>query len=118
MRHLLRLAAIFNVAAALAFACPDLLAGWLLLAPAPLLYRAVSAYFVALFGACYLWMSRQPVIPRALVGYAMVGKTGAFLLFLALWLHGDIPGLLALAAVGDLVFAVLFARWLRSGRTT
>lgn len=116
MRRLLMLAACANIGAALAFARPDLLRGVIDLPDAPLLFRASCAYFVALFGVAYAWMSWQPVIPRVLVGFAALGKTGAFVLFLMLWLTGAMPAALMPAAASDLLFAGLFVRWLRSGR--
>jgi len=51
-----------------------------------------------------------------MVGLAAIGKAGVFVLVGAYWLAGAAPGRAAAAAVGDLVLAVLFTRWLISSR--
>ena len=70
------------------------------------------AYFVVLFGGMYAWLALQPNIPRQLVAFAAIGKTGAFLTVLATWHFGQIPGRAVVAAAGDLAFAAIFAGWL------
>lgn len=119
MRKCLRATAVFNVGGALAFAFPDSvgrLAG--LPSGAPPLYRAMLALFVLLFGGAYAWLARSAVIDRPLVVFAAIGKTGAFLTVLACFVFGTLPLLSVAAISGDLAFALLFMRWLRSSART
>jgi len=106
-----------NTGAALLFAFPDTLgqiAG--LPAPVPHIYTSLLAVFVMLFGIAYAWLARQPIIDRALVGFSALGKMAVFTVILLFWILGDLPGRSALAAIGDLIFAVIFARWLVRSR--
>lgn len=119
IRPLLLSAAAFNFGAALAFALPGSVGKLAALPVAvPLLYAVLVALFVALFGGCYAWLAMQPVIPRPMVAFGAIGKSCAFLAFTGLWLLGEASGLLALASVGDLLFAGLFVHWLRRSAGT
>jgi hypothetical protein len=85
-------------------------------APAPaLVYRALLALFLALFGGAYAWLACQPVIDRPLVGLAAIGKTAAFTLTFALWLAGAASGRWVFLLAGDLPFAAVFVWWLWGG---
>jgi hypothetical protein len=118
MRWALGFSAIYNFAAALLFAFPSSGPGRVAGLPpmAPLIYRMLLGFFVALFGAAYAWLWRQPTIDRPLVGFAAIGKAGAFGIILALWLLGASPGHGVLAASGDLILAAIFAWWLFGDR--
>jgi hypothetical protein len=106
----------YNVAGALAFFFPaslGQLAG--LPTPVPPLYSVLLGLFVLLFGAAYLWLALQPTIDRSLVAFAAVGKASVFVAAVALWATGNGPGWFIPGATGDLIFAILFTRWLWSG---
>lgn len=76
----------------------------------------ILAWFVALFGAAYAWMAIHPVIPRALVALAAIGKTGVFAIALACLWRGEIVLPTFVVAVFDLAFALCFVAWLRATR--
>ena len=76
----------------------------------------ILAWFVALFGAAYAWMARQPAIPRALVALAAIGKAGVFAIALACLWRGTIAAPTFVVAVFDLAFALCFAALLRATR--
>ncbi|HEY1076672.1 MAG TPA: hypothetical protein VGE51_08270 [Fontimonas sp.] len=80
--------------------------------PVPPLYAALSSMFVAAFGLLYAWMPLQKSLNREMLAFVSLCKTAAFLAALSLWLSGLGSGMLALAAVGDLVFAAIWMRWL------
>ena len=118
MRRALGISVIYNFGAAVLFAFPSSWAGRCAGLPAvvPALYRVLLAFFVVLFGGAYAWLARQPKIDRPLVGFAAIGKAGAFGIILALWLVGTSPGRGVLTASGDLVLAAIFAWWLFGDR--
>jgi hypothetical protein len=70
------------------------------------------ALMIALFGLAYAWLARRAVVDRVLLGFAAIGKTGAFGLVLGLWIAGQADPRFALLMGGDLLFAALFAGWL------
>lgn len=113
VRRALRVSAVFNFGGALLFAFPSSLgqlAG--LPAPVPAVYCASLAFLVALFGATYSWLARQPHIDRPLVAFAAIGKAGFFVVIFICWIFGAAPARGVLAAIGDLGFAAVFAWWL------
>jgi hypothetical protein len=114
MRRALWASVGFNLFGAAIFAFPESPLGRFvgLPGPVPPVYGAVIAFFVLLFGGAYAWLALRPVIDRTLVGFAAIGKAGFFCLIAALWLLGHAPALGVGAAVGDLVFAAIFAWWL------
>jgi hypothetical protein len=117
MRGALIASAVMNMGAALLFAFPDSLgqvAG--LPTPVPRIYTTLLAAFVMLFGVAYAWLSRRPIIDRPLVAFSAFGKAGVFAVIIVFWILGDLSGRSALAAIGDLVFAAIFVRWLIGGR--
>jgi hypothetical protein len=116
IRKVLWATTFYNLAAALAFAFPSSV-GRIADLPLPVapLYSVLLALFVFLFGAAYAWLAMQPTIDRPLVGFAAVGKASVFVAAIVLWLLGEGPGWFVPGAVGDLIFATLFAWWLRAG---
>jgi len=117
MRGALIASAVMNIAAALIFAFPDSLgqlAG--LPAPVPHIYTTLLAVFVMLFGIAYAWLARQPIIDRPLVAFSALGKAAVFSTILAFWILGDLSSRSVLAAIGDLIFAAIFAWWLIGSR--
>jgi hypothetical protein len=111
---------VFNVGGAMLFLFPSSSLGQLagLPAPVPAVYTALLAEFVLLFAGGYAWLALQPTIDRALVGFAAIGKTGAFLVITGFWLTGAVPARGVLAASGDLIFACIFAWWLLAPAST
>jgi hypothetical protein len=116
IRWSLRLACPFNLIAAVIFATPDSGLAQALALPEFVhpLYRWLVAWFVALFGLAYGWLSAQRAIDRPLLAAGAIGKLGAFVLALVLWSHGALPGMVVLVASGDLVFAAVWLTWLLS----
>lgn len=116
IRYVLWISAAFNLSGALLFAFPASPLGQFagLPVPVPALYNILIAFFVVLFAGAYVWLACQPEIDRPLLGFSAIGKAGAFLVMCILWLFGEIPGRSVLAASSDLIFAGIFAWWLRS----
>ncbi len=113
MRRVLATTAVFNLGGALMFAFPESVGRLAALpTPVPAVYRVLLALFVALFGGAYAWLAAQPRIDRPMVGFAAIGKAGAFASTAACWLAGAAPGVAVLAITGDLAFAALFTWWL------
>src|SRR5262249_15888788 len=117
MRAALIASAVMNTGAALIFALPDSLgqlAG--LPRPVPHIYTTLLAVFVMVFGIAYGWLARQPIIDRPVVGFSALGKTAVFATILVFWILGDLSSRSVLAAIGDLIFAAIFAWWLISSK--
>jgi len=104
----------FNLVAAALLAAPDSAIGQLLGLPTPVpaLYRGLTALLIAAFGLAYGWLALQPRLVRPFVAFGALGKAAVFALALALWLLGETPLGVPALAVGDLVFAVIWLRWL------
>ena len=111
LRPALWTAAFFNLAGAVPFAFPASSMGQLAGLPteAPVIYRAMTALFVLLFGGAYAWLALQPVINRPLVAFGAIGKAAAFVTVVVLWLRGAVAAGGVLAIVGDMVLALVFA---------
>jgi hypothetical protein len=116
IRKVLWATTFYNLVAGLGFAFPSTI-GRLADLPLPVapLYSVLLALSVFLFGAAYAWLAMQPTIDRPLVGFAAVGKASVFVAAIVLWSLGDGPGWFVPGAVGDLIFAAIFAWWLRAG---
>jgi hypothetical protein len=114
LRRALWVSVVYNFGAALLFAFPASPLGQLvgLPTPVPLIYSALLALFVGLFGGAYAWLACQPNIDRPLVALAAIGKAAVFGVLFVFWLLGEAPGRGVLAAVGDLILAGIFAAWL------
>jgi hypothetical protein len=118
IRRALAASAVFNLGGAVLFAFPDSPTGRLagLSGAVPGVYSAMVAWFVLLFAGAYAWLARQPEIDRPLVALGAIGKAGAFSIFAACWILGQLSGRAALAGTGDLIFAAIFAWWLIGSR--
>ncbi len=114
IRRALRATAFFNVGGAAMLALPGQL-GWLAGMPAevPGVYSALLGYIVLLFAATYWWLAGQSEIARPFVAFFALGKAGVFFVVTAFWLLGKVPLLSVMAFSGDLMFAAIFAWWLR-----
>jgi hypothetical protein len=116
IRRVLRATAVMNFGGALLFAFPaslGSLAG--LPGPVPHVYSAFVAFLVALYGATYAWLARQPRIDRPLVAFSALGKAGFFSVVLVCALLGEVPARAVAGASADLVFAAIFVWWLLRG---
>lgn len=118
VRATLWLSVPFNMLAAYALALPASLPGRLMGLPSPVppLYAALTGLLVALFGLAYAWMATQPRIERALLGFAVAGKGSVFVAVLTLWLFERSAGSTVAVAIGDLLLAALWLRWLLATR--
>jgi len=116
VRRALWATAVFNVFGALLFAFPASLPGRIAGLPpdVPLVYRAMVAVFVLLFGGSYAWLARAPRIDRPLLALGAIGKASAFFTIALLWMAGAAPFRSVAAIFGDLAFAALFAWYLMS----
>lgn len=114
IRRVLWTTAFANLGAGAMFAFPASAVGQLAGLPAsvPPLYRATVGLFVLIFAGAYAWLARQAEIDRPMVGLAAIGKLSFALITFALWAAAAVPGRTALVAGADVVFAVLFLRWL------
>jgi hypothetical protein len=108
----------FNIAVALMLLFPASAPSALLGLPptAPALYAALSALFVFMFGLAYAWMAMRPAIPRELLGFSAICKSSVFVMALILWALGHDDGRTAATAVGDLLLAAVWIRWLLATR--
>jgi hypothetical protein len=80
------------------------------------IYLLVIGAFVLLFGVGYLWCGITGRADPLFVAIAAAGKLAFFGLLLAFAIAGELSPRAPLAAVGDLVFGVLFVAWLVSLR--
>ena len=118
IRRILWIAAAFNLGGAFLFAFPDSSLGRSVGLPVPVpgIYCAILAFLIAFFGVTYVWLARRASVDRPLVGFFALGKGGVFGVVLIFWILGAAPGKGVIAATGDLIFALLFARWLWTTR--
>ena len=82
---------------------------------APAVYLATVALFVLLFGAGYLYVGLTGRADPLFVGLSAVGKISFVTLLVGFALAGAVSWMAPLTAGGDLVFGVLFLRWLCYG---
>lgn len=113
MRRALLATAAMNLAGALTFTrWGDPIRDFAGMPPAPAIYLLVIGTFVLLFGVGYLVCGVTGRADPLLIAIAAAGKLSFFGLLLAFAVAGDLPMRVPLAAVGDLVFGVLFVVWL------
>jgi hypothetical protein len=118
LRPALWTAAFFNLVGTFLFAFPGSRLGQFAGLPpdAPVVYRALTALFVLLFGCAYAWLAMQPTINRPFVAFGAIGKVAAFTIVLLLWLRGAVPVTSVFAIIGDLLLALVFFWCLRDRR--
>ena len=106
----------FNLAAAYIILFPSSVLGRLVGLPPspPLVYAALLALLIALFGLVYGALAMRPTIDRPSLGFAAAGKLSVFLTVLGLWLGGQASGGLLVLTSGDLAFGMLWGWWLVS----
>lgn len=78
-------------------------------------YLATVAMFILLLGLGYLWAAVVGRADRLFITVAAVGKLAFFTLLMCFWAGGALPMRAPLAGSPDLVFGVLFLRWLLRG---
>jgi hypothetical protein len=114
MRTVLFATAVMNLLGGVIFLPPA--AGLRALAGLPpgehALYLSIVAMFVMLFGLGYLWVAVANRPERLFITLSAVGKLTFFALLVGLWSAGSVPGTVPLTGVGDLVFGLLFVKWL------
>ena len=120
IRRILWVAAVFNFGGAFLFAFPESFLGRFIGLPLPVpgIYCAILAFLIALFGCAYMWLATRARIDRPLMAFFALGKSGVFVIVLIAWVLGAAPGKGVITAVGDLIFALLFVRWLWATRDT
>jgi len=116
MRYVLVLAALFNFSAAAMILFPESIGRFAELPTnAPKFFAWMLAMLIALFGAVYVWLAHRVTIDRPLVGVAALGKLVVFAVATVCLALGELSAKAYVPAVGDLIFALLFLAWLRSG---
>ena len=81
-------------------------------------YTDLVGAIVAMFGWVYWRIAEDPVGSRSYVLLGIVGKLTFVAVIYANWALGRAPAALAALVTADLVFAILFARWLRRTAAT
>lgn len=81
-----------------------------------LVFTSLTAGFIMLFAYAYLRLALDPARFRVFIGFGVVGKLMAVLTAAALFLLHVIDARLPTLAGGDLIFAALFADYLRRTR--
>ena len=116
-RVLFRLAALFNWSAVVFFLPALGLADRLGRgAPTDTAFEHLGIGAIALFGLGYWMVGSAPEKNRGIVQLGLLGKVVAIALVAGHYLAGNVSLPLALVVSGDVVFAVLFARYLATTR--
>lgn len=76
----------------------------------------LAMVLVFVFGIGYYWVSRDLSKNHDIVRLGIVAKMLVFFIFSYHYLSGNMPLLIALCGVVDLLFALLFIEFLRSAR--
>ncbi len=79
-------------------------------------YLLTVGLFVLLFGLGYLWAAVTGRADRLFIAVAAAGKLSFVALLVGLWVAGTLPTRAPVLGMADLVFAMLFLRWLLSVR--
>lgn len=113
MRAALFATAAMNITGAITFV-PGILTGRALLRlpESHPLYLWILSIWIFSFGACYLSMALTQRHDRTFIAIGAIGKLSFFGLMTVYALAGDIGGMAVGAAVGDLVFGIIFIYWL------
>ncbi|MEW6737808.1 MAG: hypothetical protein AB1489_41390, partial [Acidobacteriota bacterium] len=77
-------------------------------------YLATVSLFVLLFGLGYLWTAIASRADRFFITLATAGKLSFFMLVVWFWITSSLPLRAVLAGSGDLIFGLLFLKWLYS----
>jgi len=111
MNQSLWAAALYTGNGALLFLLPEIGMGRLLHMPTsvPMLYSLLVAYILLVFTIIYFWQASKTNIDPAILFFCALGKAGAFVIAMTLWLTNHIAGTVFAAMFLDGVFA---AYWL------
>jgi hypothetical protein len=114
-RPLFTVAAVFNllVGVPMLVAYP-VVARMLALQGPPTVWFHIVACVVVLFGWVYWQIARDPVQFRPYVVLGIVAKSLFVVVIYGHWLAGDVSGRVAALVTADLVFALVFAAYLRA----
>jgi hypothetical protein len=119
IRILFRTAALFNWSAVVFFlpvlGLADRLGRG---APTGTVFEHLGIGAIGLFGLGYWMVASAPEQNRGIVQLGLLGKVLAIVLVAGHYLAGNVSAPLALVVSGDVVFAVLFARYLATTRRT
>jgi hypothetical protein len=117
-RALFVTAACFNLVVGLLALCAYPLAARLLaLTDPPTVWLHLVAATVLIFGVAYWLVAKQPQRYRPFVGLGAAGKLAFAAIIYYHWLAGDAPARLAMLVSVDVVFALLFLKYLRRTQT-
>ena len=113
-RATLLLSAPFNLVAACGLLFPASSLGQLigLPSPVPVVYSAILAYMVLIFGGVYAWLALQDSINRPLLAVGVIGKLGVFAICLGLWLMSQADVATVLVSSVDLALGLLWLSYL------
>ena len=118
IRILFRTAALFNWSAVVFFlpvlGLADRLGRG---APTDTVFEHVGLGAIGLFGLGYWMVASAPEQNRGIVQLGLLGKVLAIALVVGHYVAGNVSLPLALVVSGDVIFAVLFARYLATTRT-
>ena len=79
-------------------------------------YLSLVTIWIASFGILYLWYARTGRSDRGFLLIALIGKFGFWGLTFVFCLIGDFPVIAPIVALGDLIGAIGFTRWLLVSR--
>lgn len=118
MRWTLILTGIYNVFGVLLF-IPLLSIGRRLIGipDAHPFYLWLVTIWIGSFALLYVWVAVTRRPDRAFIMIAFIGKFAFWGLTLIFWLIGDFRVIAPIVASGDLITAILFARWLWKTRS-
>jgi len=114
-RSLFGIAALFNflVGIPMLVAYP-LVARLLQLEGPPTMWFHIVAAIIVVFGYAYARIAQDPVKYRPFISLGIVGKLAFVVAIYGHWLQGTAPTPIALLVTVDLVFAAIFAAYLRT----
>ncbi len=113
--------ALFNwIFAAAVTAAPRLTFDLLDLGPLPAnpMWLALFVWLVIVFGYGYFLVSRDPTAHRDLVLLGALGKIGVFIAVAGYWFAGLASTIFLIVVGGDLIYSLLFFRFLRTAAKT
>jgi hypothetical protein len=79
-------------------------------------YLSLVSIWIGSFGVLYLRLARTGRDERGFLLIALIGKFAFWGLTFVFWLIGDFPVIAPIVAVGDLIGAIAFTRWLLISR--
>lgn len=115
MKWTLIVGALFNFFAATVILFPDTIGAFSgLPASGSPFYNRMIAMFILVFGFIYGWLATNKEINRSIVGVAIIGKFGVFIVATLSFILGDIVFSAVMPAIIDLLFGFIFLWWFLS----